>query len=403
MGFFFWFFCSILVVALVLLLFPFSVRIEFEAGERGARAFFFFFKKKVYEYEKKWGKEQVGCRKSEVGSRKDEVGGDESGTALDDRRKTIDDRAGDVADSRTECHPERNEVKSKDLERLETRDDRAEDGSHELSSWSEPQANDRIHRTPEAEEKEETAAVAKRPTETPVTEKMESPAGNEVGSRKSEVGSEAREGGGDSADTKTECHPERNEVKSKDLAKSSSVIEVSSEAKTKKSENSDAEKPSGQASETKAKKPKLTDREFWTIILTPDLDARAFKYVLKIIAAVFSLFRIRFSDCFVEGIRSDYVTMGYIAAVNGVMKAYPYVGAWDLRMDWYHEKELRAAGNVRLSITLLRIFCFVLETLVLAGILAFIFWRRRAHVLKTKELPEIGFIRKKIVDFILED
>lgn len=75
MGFFFWFLCSILVVALVLLLFPFSVRIEFEAGERGARAFFYFFKKKVYEYEKKWGEES---RKSEVGSRKDEVGGDES-------------------------------------------------------------------------------------------------------------------------------------------------------------------------------------------------------------------------------------------------------------------------------------------------------------------------------------
>ena len=405
MGFFFWFFCSILVVALVLLLFPFSVRIEFEAGERGARAFFFFFKKKVYEYEKKWGK------------------------GLDERRETRDDRAEDVAESRTECHPERNEVKSKDLEGLETRDDRAEDGSHELSSWSEPQANDRIHRTPEAEEKEETAAVAKRPTETLKTEKM----GNEVGSRKSEVGSGTelderrkskdergkRDDGDSSADTKTECHPERNEVKSKDLerletreknevvaaakkptkVKTSSVIEVSS------TKNSDAEKPSGQASETKAKKPKpkLSDREFWTILLTPDLDARAFKYALKIIAAVFSLFRIRFSDCFVEGIRSDYVSMGYIAALNGILKAYPFVGDWDLRMDWLHEKELRATGNVRLSITLLRIFCFVLETLVLAGILAFIFWRRRAHVLKTKELPEIGFIRKKIVDFILED
>ena len=399
MGFFFWFFCSILVVALVLLLFPFSVRIEFEAGERGARAFFYFFKKKVYEYEKKWGEES---RKSEVGSRKDEVGGDES-----EAREGGDDSA----DTKTECHPERNEVKSKDLEGLETRDDRAEDGSHELSSWSEPQANDRIHRTPEAEEKEETAAVAKRPTETLKTEKMESPAGNEVGSRKSEVGSDERgtelderretkdDRAEDVADSRTGCHPERNEVKSKDPVKSSSVIEVSS------TKNSDAEKPSGQASETKAKKPKqkLSDREFWTILLTPDLDARAFKYALKIIAAVFSLFRIRFSDCFVEGIRSDYVTMGYIAALNGILKAYPFVGDWDLRMDWCHEKELRAAGNVRLSITLLRIFCFVLETLVLAGILAFIFWRRRARVLKTKELPEIGFIRKKIVDFILED
>ncbi len=75
MGFFSWLFCSILVVALVLLLFPFSVLIEFEAGERGARALFFFFKKKVYEYEKKWGKE-VGSRKSEVGS--DEGGPEQS-------------------------------------------------------------------------------------------------------------------------------------------------------------------------------------------------------------------------------------------------------------------------------------------------------------------------------------
>jgi hypothetical protein len=423
MGFFFWFFCSILVVALVLLLFPFSVRIEFEAGERGARAFFFFFKKKVYEYEKKWGEES---RKSEVGSRKDEVGGDES-----EAREGGDDSA----DTKTGCHPERNEVKSKDLERLETRDDRAEDGSHELLSWSEPQANDRIHRTPEAEEKEETAAVAKRPTETLKTEKM----GNEVGSRKSEVGSgtelddrrkskdesgvsgksdvileggerrpiESKRVSSAAVEVKDESGVNGEERKSpdvilsnaKDPVKSSSVIEVSS---TKKDE---PEKSSDQASETKAKKPKpkLSDREFWTILLTPDLDARAFKYALKIIAAVFSLFRIRFSDCYVEGIRTDYQTMGYIAALNGILKAYPFVGDWDLRMDWLHEKELRATGNVRLSITLLRIFCFVLETLVLAGILAFIFWRRRARVLKTKELPEIGFIRKKIVDFILED
>ena len=59
MGFFSWLFCLIFVVALVLLLFPFSVRIEFEAGERGARAFFFFFKKKIYEVEKKWGKDET--------------------------------------------------------------------------------------------------------------------------------------------------------------------------------------------------------------------------------------------------------------------------------------------------------------------------------------------------------
>jgi hypothetical protein len=44
-----------------------------------------------------------------------------------------------------------------------------------------------------------------------------------------------------------------------------------------------------------------------------------------------------------------------------------------------------------------------LETLVLAGILAFSFWRRRTHVIKTNELPQLGFIRRRILEFILED
>ena len=279
MGFFFWLLCSIIIVALVLLLFPFSFRIDFEAGERGARAFFFFFKKKIYEAEKKWGE---NSRKLEVGSRKDEVG---SG----------------------ECHPERNEVKPKDLERREGTDESLPESSSKQSE------GDPVNSSSGGENVPVTEVVAKKP------------------------------------------------------------------------------------------KRKLSDREFWTILLTPDLDKRAFRYSLKILSSVFNLFRVKFVDCFVEGIRTDYQTMGYIAAVNGFLKAYPYVGDWDLQMDWCHEKELRAAGSIHLSITLLRIFCFTLETLVLAGILAISFWRRRAHVIKTNELPDLGFVRRKIIDFIVEE
>ena len=268
MGFLSWLFCAILVVALVLLLFPFSFRIDFEAGERGVRALFFFFKKKIYEYEKKW---------------------------------------------------------------------KEDDGSKEL-------------------------AVDER-----------------------QIASES---------VKQDAPP--TEVKS------SFVVEVSSDAKVVESAKPDDEK-NAEDKKPKKEKRKLSDREFWTIILTPDLDARAFKYILKILKSALTLFHVRFSDCFVEGIRTDYQTMGYIAAVNGFLKAYPYVGDWDLRMDWCNENELRAAGSVRLSITLLRIFCFTLETLVLAGILAFSFWRRRAHVIKTNELPQLGFIRRRILEFILED
>lgn len=329
MGFFSWLFCSILVVALVLLLFPFSVLIEFEAGERGARALFFFFKKKVYEYEKKWGKE-------------------------------VD-----------ESHPERNVVKSKDPERQDSRPEKVEEKAEKrdapltknensdviLSEAKDPvQSNAGSENAPatksEVEEKDErqetptTEAVAKKPEEPPKIEKMNAPAG-------------------ESCDASHETPVED--------------------------------------SKPKKEKRKLSDREFWTIILTPDLDARAFRYALKILSAVLSLFRVRFIGCFVEGIQSDYMSMGYGAALNGFLKSFPYVGAWDFRMDWCHEKELRAAGAIRMSVNLLRIFCFVLETLVLVGILAWIFWRRRAHVIKTNELPELGFIRRKILEFILED
>ena len=351
MGFLSWLFCAILVVALVLLLFPFSFRIDFEAGERGVRALFFFFKKKVYEYEKKW--------KEEVGSKE-----------------------------------------------LSVDDDERRDAPESVKQDAPP-----------------TEAVAKKPTETPKTEPMDAPAGTELGiknpqdsslraedtpekreSRPSELGHDRAQGGG------AVPHPVKSSVSNERVTqdapptevKSSPVVEVSSEANVVEPAKPGDEK-NAEDKKPKKEKRKLSDREFWTIILTPDLDARAFKYILKILKSALTLFHVRFSDCFVEGIRTDYQTMGYIAAVNGFLKAYPYVGDWDLRMDWCNENELRAAGSVRLSITLLRIFCFTLETLVLAGILAFSFWRRRAHVIKTNELPQLGFIRRRILEFILED
>ena len=347
MGFFSWLFCAILVVALVLLLFPFSFRIDFEAGEHGVWALFFFFKKKIYEYEKKW-KEDAGSKE------------------------------------------------------LAVDDDERRDAPESVKQDAPP-----------------TEAVAKKPTETPKTEPMDAPAGTELGiknpqdsslraddtpekreSRPSELGHDRAQGGG------AVPHPVKSSASSESAhpveVKSSPVVEVSSDAKAAESEKPDDEK-NAEDKKPKKEKRKLSDREFWTIILTPDLDARAFKYILKILKSALTLFRVRFSDCFVEGIRSDYQTMGYIAAVNGFLKAYPYVGDWDLRMDWCNEKELRAVGSVRLNITLLRIFCFTLETLVLAGILALSFWRRRAHVIKTNELPQLGFIRRRILEFILED
>ena len=99
----------------------------------------------------------------------------------------------------------------------------------------------------------------------------------------------------------------------------------------------------------------------------------------------------------------EYETMGYAAALNGFLKSFPYIGAWDFRMDWTRDHELNAAGHMRASLNLCRVLGLVLAILFYGGIVAFAFWRRRAKILKTGELPELGFIRNKIVKMMSED
>lgn len=179
-----------------------------------------------------------------------------------------------------------------------------------------------------------------------------------------------------------------------------------------KQEKKEAPKPSEQKERAegvseermnKPEKPKLTEEEFWTILLTPEMDARAFRYVKKLLAAFVNIFRVRFKDCFVEGIRSGYAEMGYGAALNGVMKSYPLLKDWDLRMDWCHNQDLHMGGQIWAKLNVCRILCFLLELFFYAAILLFLFWRRRAFVLKTHKLPKLGYVRRKIVGWISEE
>ena len=157
------------------------------------------------------------------------------------------------------------------------------------------------------------------------------------------------------------------------------------------------------AGNKKPEKRDLTDFEFWTLVLTPDLDERGFRYVKRLLVDLVRLFNVKFENCFVEGIRADYKTMGYGAALNGVIKGFPFLKDWDLRMDWCNEKDLRVQGNILARTNLCRVLFYLLELALLAGIVFLIFWRRRARVLKTGELPELGFVRQKIRAFFVED
>lgn len=177
-------------------------------------------------------------------------------------------------------------------------------------------------------------------------------------------------------------------------------VEKQEPSKTEET-NSSEEKNSD---EEEAEKRSLTDREFWTLLLTPEFDTRAWWAVRHALSALFRLFRIRFIDCFVEGIRlQEYENMGYAAALNGFLKSFPYIGAWDFRMDWTRDHELKMDGLMRASVNLCRTLGLILAILFYGGIVAFTFWRRRARILKTGELPELGFVRNKIVKMMSED
>lgn len=155
--------------------------------------------------------------------------------------------------------------------------------------------------------------------------------------------------------------------------------------------------------ENEKEKRSLTETEFWTILLTPEFDARAWWAVKRLLLGICRLCHMKFINCFVEGIRTDYARMGELASLNAFLKSYPYIGAWDFRMDWTYDHELRGEGHARIRVNLCRLIGLVLVILFYGGIVLWNFWRRRARVLKTGELPELGWIRTKIVKMMAEE
>ena len=160
--------------------------------------------------------------------------------------------------------------------------------------------------------------------------------------------------------------------------------------------------PESPCPEPEARK-SLTEREFWTLLLTPDIDERGLRYSKKILNSFLNVFQVRFRDCYVEGIRMDYKSMGYGAALNAMLKGYPFLEDWDLRMDWTRDHDLQSAGHIEASVNLCRTVWFLTVSSVYGGIFAFVFWRRRAAVLKTGELPELGYVRTKILNWLVEE
>lgn len=335
-------------VALVVLFFPIRFRIDFGADENGGGAKFYIYKKNFYTWEKfRKGKNH---------------GSDES---LDD-----DEFAGKPHDDST--------------------DKSREDSSSE--SHDEDSAVPEFVATAPAKPVEKKAAPSA------------SSAGSLTGSGTSspiEVKADAQEKTAPVETAKEAVQEKTAPVETSPKADDAQPAEIKQPAKVKTpAASAESAQPAG---DKKNEKRDLTDFEFWTLVLTPDLDERGFRYVKRLLVDLVRLFNVKFENCFVEGIRADYKTMGYGAALNGVIKGFPFLKDWDLRMDWCNEKDLRVQGNILARTNLCRVLFYLLELALLAGIVFLIFWRRRARVLKTGELPELGFVRQKIRAFFVED
>lgn len=344
-------------VALVVLFFPIRFRIDFGADENGGGAKFYIYKKNFYTWEKfRKGKSH---------------GSDES---LDD-----DEFAGKSHDDST--------------------DESREDSSSE--------SHDDDSAVPEF-----VATAPAKPVENKAAPSASS-AGSVTGSGTSspiEVKADAQEKTApvevakDAVQEKTapvETSPKADDAQPAEVKQPAKVETPAASAES--AQPAESKKTAAPAGDKKNEKRDLTDFEFWTLVLTPDLDERGFRYVKRLLVDLVRLFNVKFENCFVEGIRADYKTMGYGAALNGVIKGFPFLKDWDLRMDWCNEKDLRVQGNILARTNLCRVLFYLLELALLAGIVFLIFWRRRARVLKTGELPELGFVRQKIRAFFVED
>lgn len=344
-------------VALVVLFFPIRFRIDFGADENGGGAKFYIYRKNFYTWEKfRKGKSH---------------GSDES---HDD-----DEFAGKPHDDST--------------------DKSREDSSSE--------SHDEDSTVPEF-----VATAPAKPVEKKAAPSASS-AGSLIGSGTSspvEVKADAQEKTAPVEIAKDAVQEKTAPVETSPKADDAQPAEVKQPAKVEtpvasaeSAQPAESKKTAAPAGNKKPEKRDLTDFEFWTLVLTPDLDERGFRYLKRLLVDLVRLFNVKFENCFVEGIRADYKTMGYGAALNGVIKGFPFLKDWDLRMDWCNEKDLRVQGNILARTNLCRVLFYLLELALLAGIVFLIFWRRRARVLKTGELPELGFVRQKIRAFFVED
>ena len=146
---------------------------------------------------------------------------------------------------------------------------------------------------------------------------------------------------------------------------------------------------------------KKNDREFFSVILSPDFTRGILKRFWKLCRYSFKLFRCEFEDVTIEGVRLDYVKMGYLqGACSFISGLFPLFRNWNVQMDWCRSKEKKAHGIVLVRFTVLRVLIAAFGAIALG---LWIFWKYRRGKRRYREHPEtlrLVFWRRFVLDFL---
>lgn len=182
-----------------------------------------------------------------------------------------------------------------------------------------------------------------------------------------------------------------------------------SEKRRKKREKllakSAAKKAKSEKKSEKDDSSELNDKDFFTLLLQPNMVSLAWKYAKKLLGNTLTLFRFKFFDSYVEGIDTGSPEKnGYLAALLGSLPSvFPALSGFVFVMNWDGTVKLGGFGKFTASINLLRILAWILVTAYIAGRVALLyFWMRRKYK-KDASKFKLSFVRRKIVDFIASE
>ena len=218
-------------------------------------------------------------------------------------------------------------------------------------------------------------------------------------------------------ETKFKSQPKKytEEKRTENKKEESKISDKETETSTKKElKNEELNKPSETTSETsvvnsetipneedKKEKQKLTEKDYWIILLQSRNLRRLFFILKKTTKTFFKIFQAKFSKVYLRGIScSEYKNTGILASVFAFCKGtFKTLENWNVSFDWTKREPFLWKGQLVISVTLLRIFIFLFFVLYFAlQILMFYLLEKRKY-LKDKNNFELPFWKRKIIAF----